>query len=697
MKDNRRYIRAIVPLRLEWEPLYRLPDGATAEIGTRIRVKVSGKDYDAVVSELDPELDAPESKIREIEGFNPSLPAIFPSEIRLWREVARYYLCSVGEVFKAAYPSEKVREEEALARKKERLRTRLSALRDKLEKARTEATRERYSGQIRQTEEALRGLDAGAVTDRPIDLSPAQELALADIRKGFREGKTVLLDGVTGSGKTELYMKLARETVASGKSVLYLVPEIALSRQLEERVAGFFPGVLVFHSGETASRRRDTAAAIREQEKYIVLGTRSSIFLPHRNLGLVIVDEEHDTSYKQDSPAPRYNGRDTAIMLAGALGARVLLGSATPSLESIYNVRTGRYAGAVLPQRYWGGGGTPTMIIDTLAERRKGGMDGHISRKLYLEMEKTLAGGGQIVLLRARRSWAPAVQCTSCGKPARCPSCGVPLSLHKDRGEETLRCHHCGYHESWSGICNLCGGELIPIGAGSQRIEDEVRALFPSARVGRLDADVPTKEGEQTVKAFASGDLDILVGTQMVSKGFDFAGVSLVAVLQADSVLAIPDFRSDEKGLQLLEQFKGRTGRRGKPGLFIIQTAQADHPVITGGRAVENLLAERRLFGYPPFTREVDIAVHDTDPGRLQKLAAALSEDIAAIGQGLKAVGPYQPSEWLVHGETVLLVRAMLPKDRNLVSSKDSIAARVRSFEKQFRYWGHITLNVDPL
>lgn len=690
------YLRVVVPLRLQWEPCYALGPDQQAGIGSRVLVTLSGKPYEGVVSAVDVVPDAPPEKIRPVTRVLDNLPPVSAQEIRLWREVADYYLCTVGEVYKAAYPSEKTAGEETALRQKERLLKRKAALEEKLAKARNDKTRARYQADL----ESVSALLAGETPSGPlreITLSPSQEEALQEIRTGFADNRTVLLNGVTGSGKTEIYLRLAGDILREGRSVLFMVPEIALSRQLEERVRNVFPQVLVFHSGETSARRAHVVEALRKGPPYLVLGTRSSVFLPHQGLGLIIVDEEHDGSYKQDSPAPRYNGRDMAVMLGRIHCAPVLLGSATPSLESVYNVRTGRYKGVLLPGRFFGGDGADTLIIDTLSERKKGGMDGHISRKLFLEISRVLSEGGQTVLLRARRSWAPSVQCRQCGKPVKCPSCGVPLSLHKEEGAEVLRCHHCGYHETYAGICPSCGGELVPVGAGSQRIEEEVRELFPQARVARLDTDIPDREGAETVRAFARGEIDILVGTQMVTKGFDFAGVSLVAVIQADSVLGIPDFRADEKGLQLLEQFKGRTGRRGHKGLFIIQTAQAEHPVVTGRRAVENLLAERRLFGYPPFTREVKVTLRDPESSRLDALSEALSLDFKTMGDAVKVLGPCQPFEWLQHGALVREIRILLPKDRQLQARKASLLDKIQSFERQFRYYGHISIDVDPL
>ncbi|MBP5157873.1 MAG: DEAD/DEAH box helicase family protein, partial [Treponema sp.] len=302
--NGKRYIQVILPLRLEWEPCYLLPDGVQVAVGDRVRVRFARQEYVGAVSAVDVTPQTDENRILPILSVEPGLPKVLPEEIRFWRAVSDYYLCSIGEVYKAAYPSLKIDQEEVEARVKERLEARLERLKDKEEKARREDTRQRYRAGIEAVEALLRG-EKPAAAPTPVALSPFQETAAAATRQAFAAGKTVLLHGVTGSGKTEIYLKLAQETLEQGRSVLFLVPEIALSRQLEDRIATVFPDVLVFHSGVSAARRSQVASQIRKPGSYLVLGTRSALFLPHHNLGLIIVDEEHDTSYKQDAPAPR--------------------------------------------------------------------------------------------------------------------------------------------------------------------------------------------------------------------------------------------------------------------------------------------------------------------------------------------------------------------------------------------------------
>ena len=576
-----------------------------------------------------------------------------------------------------------------------------------------------------QDEEPIGGsiIETSEGTEKEIRLSAAQEEAYSKIKEIFAKGKPALLHGVTGSGKTEIYLKLAQETLAMGKNVLYLVPEIALSRQLEDRISETFPELLVFHSGETMSRKREVATVLRhagepaEGKGYVVLGTRSAIFLPHKNLGLVIVDEEHDTSYKQDSPAPRYNGRETAIMMAKIFGANVILGSATPSLESLYNCSVGRYGLVTLNKRFYDAADSDIEIIDTIAERRKNGMIGNFSRKLIEHIGKCLGEQRQVLILRERRAYSPIVQCQECGDIPKCRCCNVSLSLHRRAdGSERLVCHYCGRVYEYTGKCHKCGGELKPLGSGTQKIEEEASKLFPNARIARLDSDMAQsrKYETDTIRKFSNGEIDILIGTRMVAKGFDFSGLSLVAVLQADSILGQEDYRADERGLQLLEQVRGRCGRRGEKGLFVIQTSQPEHPVYQSidGKLDENgtmarFLGERKLFGYPPYSRVIGVVIKDYNQARVDLLSRDLGEYLRGalavkvslapgVQNGPNVIGPYSPAIDKISNQNIRQIRVLLPKDRSLARNKETLAAAVERFEKEKKYSGHIALDVDP-
>lgn len=759
-------------------------DKEQVRIGDRVRVNFAGKEYVGVVSMADAGKQAEEmgivDKVKPILGMAEGLEPVTKEEIELWRQIAEYYLCTVGEVYKAAYPAQKVEKEVVQARqdalkveREEKNRTKIAdkikSLEERAErkaelaaKARKSESRERYlaekemlEGEIgllvreltstvgelcrttgsvtgygdsvtyHQDEEPIGGsiIETSEGTEKEISLSAAQEKAYSKIKEIFAKGKPALLHGVTGSGKTEIYLKLAQETLAMGKNVLYLVPEIALSRQLEDRISETFPELLVFHSGETMSRKREVATVLRhagepaEGKGYVVLGTRSAIFLPHKNLGLVIVDEEHDTSYKQDSPAPRYNGRETAIMMAKIFGANVILGSATPSLESLYNCSVGRYGLVTLNKRFYDAADSDIEIIDTIAERRKNGMIGNFSRKLIEHIGKCLGEHRQVLILRERRAYSPIVQCQECGDIPKCRCCNVSLSLHRRAdGSERLVCHYCGRVYEYTGKCHKCGGELKPLGSGTQKIEEEASKLFPNARIARLDSDTAQsrKYETDTIRKFSNGEIDILIGTRMVAKGFDFSGLSLVAVLQADSILGQEDYRADERGLQLLEQFRGRCGRRGEKGLFVIQTSQPEHPVYQSidGKLDENgtmarFLGERKLFGYPPYSRVIGVVIKDYNQARVDLLSRDLGEYLRGalavkvsfapgVQNGPNVIGPYSPAIDKISNQNIRQIRVLLPKDRSLARNKETLAAAVERFEKEKKYSGHIALDVDP-
>ncbi len=669
-----RYISVILPLKLEWIPSYGLPEGVeTPEVGDRVKVVFANRQYIGVVSATDINPDADPSKIKEILSVEHGLEKIGPQEIELWKAIADYYLCSIGEVYKAAYPSGKVNMEEARAISK------------------------RKKKEVHEKEASI----------HEIALSEPQAKAYTDVKRHFKSGKPVMLNGVTGSGKTEIYMKLADDALSEGKNVLYLVPEIALSRQLEDRLKEHFgERLLTFHSGKTAAQKRNTAEAIRKNGNYIVLGTRSSIFLPHHNLGLIIIDEEHDNSYKQDSPAPRYNGRDTALMLSRIQNCGIILGSATPSLEEMYNCKAGRHALVELKEKFHGTESSDIEIIDTKAERRKNGMVGNFSRKLIDHINKTLERGEQVMILRSRRAWAAVLQCESCGEIAKCPHCNVSLSHHRDG---RMICHYCGHTEQYTGSCHKCAGSLISLGAGTQRIEEEAESLFPDARIARLDSDTAQNKTYETktIREFAKGNIDILIGTQIVTKGFDFKNLTTVAVIAADALLGIQDFRADEKAIQLLEQFRGRCGRRDSKGLFVIQTSQPEHPVYQGLANNEasslnmNLLHERKEFNFPPYSRIVEITVKDIYEDRAERMAFRLAAELRsrfAAGGILNSpvTGPYAPAVDKVADNFIRTIRVSLKKDRNLAAGKADIRNIVLNFEKSNKYDGHIIINVDP-
>lgn len=738
--EQAKYISVILPLRLEWEPCYSLPQGVEVHVGARVKVKFVNKTYIAIVSKTDIVPDIPDAKIQQILDVEDSLEAILPTEIELWRQVSEYYLCSIGEVYKAAYPMVKINLEEARAearikavRRREKvvesIEARLMRLNARLEKKTAQEDKakdgtkakaalrsdiQKISEEIRLAETALadamkavniakegQTATGTAPLSDTIRLSEAQENAYRSIQDTFKTGKPSLLHGVTGSGKTEIYIKLAQDAISHGKSVLYLVPEIALSRQLEERLYEHFGDrLLTYHSAETAASRRNTAETVRNSTGHIILGTRSALFLPLHDIGLIIVDEEHDSSYKQDSPAPRYNGRDTALMLHRIHNCDIILGSATPSFEEQYNCSTGRHIMTVLKERYHDAPEAGTELIDTKEERRKRGMVGNFSRKLIDHIQTTLDKGEQVIILRSRRSWAPVLQCPECGEIVRCPDCNVSVNLHKD-GTPRMVCHYCGHTEPYTSICPKCSGQLTGLGAGTQKIEEEALSLFPNARIARLDSDTSQSAAyeNKVIKEFAKGGIDILIGTQMITKGFDFEKLTLVAVIAADSLLGMMDFRADEKALHLLEQFRGRCGRRSGKGLIVIQTAQPQHPVYQ--RLKDNdcesmsldLLQERKDFDFPPYTRIIELTVKDIYEDRTERMSRSLADILRNHFQSTEA---FKPAVDKISGQHIRKIRVTLKKDRALKSNKTLLAETIRKFEQDRRYDGHITIDVDP-
>ncbi len=741
--ETKQYISVILPLKIEWEPCYLTQEDV--EVGDRVRVNFAGREYVGAVSRTDVTPDIEPSKVRKIVKVESGLEKVLPQEIDLWRKVADYYMCCIGEVYRAAYPASKVNMEQARAeamrkvisrrtRTLEAIEVRLTRLRERLDRKNAQILKSREGTKVRATcmedigriqddirrtelaaEAAKNHLEAahkGLIVDTPlpedkVNLSEEQERAAREIREAFKTGKPVLLHGVTGSGKTEIYIRLALEAIRQGRNVLYLVPEIALSRQLEERLYEHFGEfLLTFHSGESPSSRRNSAETIRNGN-YIALCTRSGLFLPHHDLGLIIVDEEHDSSYKQDSPAPRYNGRDTALILNTIhKGCNILLGSATPSLEELYNTCTGRHVKVELMKRFHGSEDSEIEFIDTRAERRKNGMAGNFSRKLIDRIRETLAAGEQVLILRSRRAWSSALQCSECGEIVRCPHCNVSLSYHKT--EDRMVCHSCGYKAAFTGNCAKCSGPLHHLGAGTQKIEEETALLFPEAKIARLDSDSARDKAYEAkvIKDFAKGETDILIGTQIITKGFDFSNLTLVAIIAADTLLGIQDFRADEKALQIMEQFRGRCGRRGLPGRLVIQTSQPEHPVymqLTGSDKgpAESLMAERRDFGFPPYTRIVELSFRDIFEDRVERMSSAFSAALerayeSTLPDSISLTPPYRPPVDRISDQHIRKIRVCLKKDRHLSANKKILKNAVSDFEKQRKYEGHITIDVDP-
>jgi primosomal protein N' (replication factor Y) len=498
-------------------------------------------------------------------------------------------------------------------------------------------------------------------------LTPAQEKALAELRRAFTEKHTVLFQGVTASGKTELYMALIQEALARGEQVLYLLPEIALTTQVIGRLrARFGEAVAVFHSRLSQRERADLWLRMQRGPAAVplVVGARSALFLPYQRLGFVVVDEEHDPSYKQHDPAPRYQARDMVQVLAGLHGAQVLLGSATPSMESLWNARTGKYGFARLDVRY-ADAPLPTVIPVDLAEAHKRKrMRGHFSQDLVEGMVQALGRKEQVILFQNRRGYVPAWQCESCGWVPQCEHCDVSLTYHKK--DHDLRCHWCGKHYPPPVQCPACASNrLRMVGLGTEKVEEELALLLPEARVARMDQDSTRGNHafERLLQRLGHGDIDILVGTQMVTKGLDFEGVTVIGIVNADQLMRWPDFRAHERAFQLMAQVAGRSGRKGDAGQVYIQAREVHHPLIglVAAHDVDGMYARelplRAAHGWPPYSRLVRLLLKHRDEACVADTAAALAHALRS-GLGERVLGPEPPPVARVrdkHLRTVLL------------------------------------------
>ncbi len=536
-------------------------------------------------------------------------------------------------------------------------------------------------------------------------LSPLQQQALDSIVGQFADRQTVLLQGVTGSGKTELYIHLIARTLSRGGDALLLVPEIALTAQLIDRMERIFGSrVTAYHSKLTDRRRAETYLRLNRSEGgELVVGARSALFLPLGHLQLIVVDEEHDASYKQSEPAPRYQARDCAVVLAQLCGARTVLGSATPSIESWSNAARGKYGRALLPERYGASRPPVVLLSDTLRAAKRGERRTHFNKLLLDRIGATLERGEQVMLFQNRRGFAPYVECDACGWTARCPRCNVTLTLHKASGR--LVCHYCGHTTAVPAACPACGhGSVAPKGFGTEKVEEEIARLFPEARVARLDRDSVTSERafREIVRSFERGESDILVGTQMITKGFDFGGVSLVGILNADNLLNSPDFRAAERAFQLMMQVAGRAGRRGTGGEVVIQTSDPQHPLLQQlvrgdyDAMVRSQLAEREAFAYPPYARLVALTLRHRDLQLLRRGAMALAE--ALRGRfGRRLLGPITPPVDRIRDEYLVEMLLKIESGSSFARARRVLSEELEHFARHPEYKTvRIICNVDP-
>jgi len=537
-------------------------------------------------------------------------------------------------------------------------------------------------------------------------LSVAQNNALQEVVSGFATSKPVLLHGVTSSGKTELYIRLIDKTIEQGKQALYLLPEIALTTQITNRLKACFGDSLgVYHSKFSDRERVNVWNSLLNQTGCsVVLGARSAVFLPFNNLGLIIVDEEHEHSFKQIDPAPRYHARDVAIVLGRMHGADVLLGTATPSIESYYNADTGKYIKVELMTRHENIQLPEIVVADTRDASRRKMMQNHFSPQLIEHLGKALSRNEQVILFQNRRGFSPYLECGACAWVHKCNHCDVSLTYHKNINSSI--CHYCGFATATTMKCQACGSiAMVHKGFGTQKIEEEIKEIFPTARVGRMDFDTTrSRKGyENTINEFERGGFDILVGTQMISKGLDFDRVSVVGILDAENLLNNPDFRAFERGFQMMSQVGGRAGRKNRRGTVVLQTSNPEHPVITQVKNNDFLsfynqqITERHAFKYPPFFRIVNLTIKNKDKNVARQSAQFLTQNLReAFGDYI--LGPHVPIINKIKDLHLQRVTVKIGRDAPLAKAKELIndgIQNVHSIEK----WRNtiIVIDVDPL
>ncbi|MBN1116308.1 MAG: primosomal protein N' [Bacteroidales bacterium] len=541
-------------------------------------------------------------------------------------------------------------------------------------------------------------------------LNEYQEKALKEIKETFENNEVTLLRGVTSSGKTEIYIHLIEEQLGQGKQVLYLLPEIALTTQIILRLQNVFGNRIgIYHSKYNDAERVEVwnnLLGYRASDAVtydIILGVRSSVFLPYKNLGLIIVDEEHENTYKQFDPAPRYHARDTAIVLASLHKAKVLLGTATPSVESYLNAKTGKYGYVELLNRYLDIQLPEIKVADVRRARKKKQMSGHFSPDLITEIQQALNNNEQIILFQNRRGFAPYLECADCGWIPGCKHCDVSLTYHKLKNR--LNCHYCGYNMPAVVRCNACGSHNIQTrGFGTEKVEDDIQLIFPEARLLRLDMDTTRKKRsyDEIIDKFSTGQVDVLIGTQMVSKGLDFDNVSVVGILNADNMLNFPDFRAFERSFQMMAQVSGRAGRKKKRGKVIIQTGEPEHSIIK--QVVNNdiegffniQLSERKKYIYPPYIRLVKIIIKHGDSKTLREASNKLASELRKLF-GNRVLGPEPPVIGRIQNWYINHILIKLNKSQNVGQQKKQIADLSYNLKTHTGYSGlQLFFDVDP-
>lgn len=755
-----KYVDVILPLPLDGTFTYSVPDGMEGKVVPGVRLLVplgKSKKYIAMATRLHD--DKPAFSCKPVEAVLDNTPSLLPQQMRLWQWIGYYYMAPLGDVYNAAMPgglksTEKFKPKMELYvelastyRSEQALHVALNLVQRALKQAKTlttflslshwdsldgdtpregikKVTKEELMNESHCTAAVVKALiDRGILFTYELEigrlntngeshldlikpLSLAQQDAYNGILMQMMKKDVVLLHGVTSSGKTEIYIHLIRKAIEEHKQVLYLLPEIALTVQIMERLHRVFGDRLgIYHSKYSDAERVEIWQKQLSDHPYdVILGARSAVFLPFKNLGLVIIDEEHETSFKQQDPAPRYHARSAAIVLAKMYGAKTLLGTATPSMESYYNAQQGKYGLVELKTRYKGIQLPEIQVVDVKDLRRRKMMSGPFSPQLLAAVREALKNGQQAILFQNRRGFAPMVECKVCGWVPKCKNCDVSLTLHKSIN--LLTCHYCGYTYPVPTECPNCGStEIMGRGFGTEKIEDQIAEIFPEAKIARMDLDTTRTRNayERLIADFSEGRTNLLIGTQMVSKGLDFDKVSVVGILNADSMLNYPDFRAYEHAFMMMAQVSGRAGRKGKRGLVILQTKNPTLPVI--GQVVHNdyaglyqgILEERRTFHYPPFFHLINVYVKHKYDKVCEQASHELSKTLRSWFSE-RVLGPDKPAVARVKTMNIRKIVIKLENGIDQQKVREYLKFAQQQMGKDPRYGAlQIYYDVDPL
>ena len=755
-----KYVDVILPLPLDGTFTYSVPDGMEGKVVPGVRLLVplgKSKKYIAMATRLHD--DKPAFSCKPVEAVLDNTPSLLPQQMRLWQWIGYYYMAPLGDVYNAAMPgglksTEKFKPKMELYvelastyRSEQALHVALNLVQRALKQAKTlttflslshwdsldgdtpregikKVTKEELMNESHCTAAVVKALiDRGILFTYELEigrlntngeshfdlikpLSLAQQDAYNGILMQMMKKDVVLLHGVTSSGKTEIYIHLIRKAIEEHKQVLYLLPEIALTVQIMERLHRVFGDRLgIYHSKYSDAERVEIWQKQLSDHPYdVILGARSAVFLPFKALGLVIIDEEHETSFKQQDPAPRYHARSAAIVLAKMYGAKTLLGTATPSIESYYNAQQGKYGLVELKTRYKGIQLPEIQVVDVKDLRRRKMMSGPFSPQLLAAVREALKNGQQAILFQNRRGFAPMVECKVCGWVPKCKNCDVSLTLHKSIN--LLTCHYCGYTYPVPTECPNCGStEIMGRGFGTEKIEDQIAEIFPEAKIARMDLDTTRTRNayERLIADFSEGRTNLLIGTQMVSKGLDFDKVSVVGILNADSMLHYPDFRAYEHAFMMMAQVSGRAGRKGKRGLVILQTKNPNLPVID--QVVHNdyaglyqgILEERRTFHYPPFFHLINVYVKHKYDKVCEQAGYELSKTLRSWF-GERVLGPDKPAVARVKTMNIRKIVIKLENGIDQQKVREYLKFAQQQMGKDPRYGAlQIYYDVDPL